>query len=59
MGKPVACAATIMPSFATRGGPFGPSGVNTMLEPLRAARMRPRSAAVPPRVEEPRELSAP
>src|SRR5438034_7607921 len=26
MGSPVACAATTTPSFATRAGPFGPSG---------------------------------
>ena len=59
IGSPVACAATTTPSFATRAGPFGPSGVKTMFLPSRAARMRSRKAAVPPRVDEPRELSTP
>src|SRR5258706_591980 len=59
MGSPVACAATITPSLATRAGPFGPSGVKTMFFPPRAARIISRSAGVPPRVEEPRADSTP
>lgn len=54
MGRPVACAAYTTPSFATRGGPFGPSGVKTMFAPLRAERIISRSALVAPRVDEPR-----
>ena len=54
MGSPVACAAATTPSLATRAGPFGPSGVKTMFLPARAARIISRSAAEPPRVDEPR-----
>ena len=59
MGNRVACAATTTPSFATRAGPFGPSGVKTMFFPARAARISSRSAAEPPRVDEPRADSTP
>jgi hypothetical protein len=59
IGRPVACAATTIPSFATRAGPRGPSGVNTMLLPLRADRIRPRNPAIPPRVDDPREVATP
>jgi hypothetical protein len=54
IGSAVACAAATTPSFTTRFGPFGPSGVRTRFEPPRAARIISRNAAVPPRVEEPR-----
>src|SRR5436853_7691269 len=59
MGSPVACAATITPSFATRAGPFGPSGVKTMFFPPRAARIISRRADDPPLVDEPRADSTP
>jgi len=47
------------PSFTTRAGPFGPSGVKTMFLPSRAWRIRWRSAAVPPRELEPRTVCTP
>ena len=59
MGNPLNFAAYTTPSFATRAGPFGPSGVNAMFFPARAARKRSRNAASPPRVDEPRADSTP
>ena len=47
-------AAAISPSFTTRAGPFGPSGVKTMFFPARASRMISRRAFAPPRVDDPR-----
>ena len=54
MGSPVACAATTTPSFSTRRGPRGPSGVKAMFFPARASRISSRRAIAPPRVDEPR-----
>jgi hypothetical protein len=48
-----------MPSLTFRAGPFGPSGVKTRLLPARAARMNPRNAVPPPRVDEPRTKRTP
>src|SRR6266849_1370915 len=59
MGSPVARAAQTTPSLAMRGGPFGPSGVKTMFRPSRATRIISRSAALPPRVRDPRADSTP
>lgn len=59
IGRPVAIAAAITPSLTTRAGPFGPSGVKTMVFPARASRMISRSAFAPPLVEEPRTDSTP
>ncbi|MEO6259810.1 MAG: hypothetical protein ABIP63_05640 [Thermoanaerobaculia bacterium] len=59
MGNPVACAAKITPSLATRRGPVGPSGVKTMFLPLRARRIISRRALDPPRVDDPRAHSTP
>ena len=42
-----------------RAGPFGPSGVKTMFFPARASRISSRSAALPPRCDEPRADSTP
>lgn len=47
------------PSFSTRAGPRGPSGVNTMFFPARASRIISRNASPPPRLDEPRAASAP
>lgn len=59
MGRPVICAAKITPGFATRAGPFGPSGVKTRLLPCRARRMNSRKAAFAPRDDEPRTVATP
>jgi len=47
-------AAATIPSLTIRAGPFGPSGVKTMVEPARASRISSRSAFAPPRVDDPR-----
>lgn len=57
IGSPLNFAAYTTPSFAMRGGPFGPSGVKTMFFPSRASRSNSRRAAPPPRVDEPRAAS--
>ena len=59
IGRPVARAAPTTPSFATRAGPLGPSGVKARFFPSRATRISSRSAAVPPRVADPRADSTP
>ncbi len=59
MGRPVICAAKTTPGLATRAGPFGPSGVNTRLLPLRARRMNSRNASFAPRDDDPRSVPTP
>jgi hypothetical protein len=59
MGSPVARAAHTTPSLAIRGGPFGPSGVKTIVFPARDSRINSRRAALPPRVLDPRAESTP
>src|SRR6478752_3369898 len=59
MGRPVAFARWITPSFATWRGPLGPSGVTTTSRPDRPSLIRARSAPAPPRVLDPRTASWP
>ena len=54
IGRPVALANWITPSWATCRGPFGPSGVTTKSLPDRPNSIKRRSAATPPLVVDPR-----
>jgi hypothetical protein len=59
IGRPVAFAKWMTPSFTTWRGPLGPSGVTTTSRPDRPNLMSARSAPAPPRVLDPRTASCP
>ena len=54
IGCPDFFANNTAPSFATRGGPLGPSIVKAVVQPLRIKRTISTTAPTPPRVDEPR-----